>query len=952
MPRIPRFPFSKSIFAVLCAASACALGDARPSAAQTVDESGRPDSMLVYAADLEVYPERYARADQILVFGMDSDRNIGRFRLKEGIHRFCLEGGAGYFTGIVLKTDRGAAWPSTPEGKGCLRAELPAGIISVVLQHGDRARPDSGVTATVRVDPPFQALNTPLNTPLTDAKNSPIGGYWLIQDTALNARGTLGRALRYDAFDQAVSLTPISQALDQSFLFGFPPADGSYRSATLPAPETEFALAEGQQIFLVMCPHEDCFPAGTVYGSPPPKLQLRDLGNYLFELDGKIGEYDYGFHAVDNILFGVGTEGEAFQVLFRYYEDGSKVGDLRPGEVAVYEQCDFLGRAAVLVPSLGPGQVSPPFDLRSLTSSWWSLNGTLRSVRLGKGAGVYWGADPEHLGGGLIKDNACLSRSPENNLYVEPESNVFTVAHSVLPRACTQCDFSGLPLQSSTEPIDFDLWDLTGARFVGVDMKNVQFTGATLTGAKFTGSMLSHVYFNFVQAAAGSVDLSGTLLYKDGFTPTGRDAFSFSNARFCGVSLNGAGPSQTLDLTTGAFNNALVQLGGDCDTDADGFAVDLSYSTFNLDVPALAERGRDWGAVNLTGATVNSPAGTVLSSQQTPLLLGKARLAGVSMNGVVLDYAQGLTNKDLTGVSFKGSTLRHTVFKGARLYSARLQDSNLEAADLSSAYLTPKPLVMSAGAQLKGAYLFNANLTNAQLSGADFTNASFYGGLDTESDGCTVYDDGTTENCATAAGAIIDDTTFSGAYLYGVDFSNSTGQGVNFSNAYLVGSNFTNASFNDSSSEHTTFYGAFLQGADFSSTTFGAATSFLSAYFDFSANGNTLTYPLPNHTAFAGYWGSTKEPVCVAMIYSQPSQVPSLAGGSACPDGTPVAGSCGNPLDTHSHWNSNAPLGSDYTYASTATYYPAATPACTSDPQWNYGPGQTQRPEKTTGEQR
>lgn len=493
-------PLLKSLrMALALGALPCLFGGGSRGMAQTVDETGRPDSMLVYAADLEIHPERYARADQILVFGMESDRNIGRFRVSKGVHRFCLEGGADFFTQIVLLTDRGATWPVTEAGAGCVRAKLPAGIISVLLQHGDGVRPDLSVSATVRVDMPIRAT-TPA-TSLVDANNSPIGGYWLVADTKLNGRGTLGRAIEELVYPFSASyflLSPIAHTLDETFLLAFPPADGSYRSATLTPPETYLGLFDNNPYVLpTICPGGTCSQSQSVYGSSSTKLELHDLGSYLFQLGGTFKNQHYNLSSyLFYVLTGLVREGDTFQVLLRYYADGSQVGELRPGEVAVFDQCDFKGRAAVLVPLLGPGQVSPPFDLRVLSSSWWALNGTLRSIRVGKGAGAYWGTDPENVNGGVIQDTACLSRSPENNLYVEPESNVLSIAHSVLPKACIGCDFSGVPLADSAGPIDFRQWDLTGAVFVGTDMNNADFSGATLTNAKFTNSSLNYVRFS------------------------------------------------------------------------------------------------------------------------------------------------------------------------------------------------------------------------------------------------------------------------------------------------------------------------------------------------------------------------------------------------------------------------------------------------------------------------
>ena len=961
MLRTPCFSLLESILIVLCTAAACALGSARSGAAQTIDESGHPDSMLVYAADLEVHPEQYARADQILVFGMESDRNIGRFRVSKGVHRFCLEGGAGFFTQIVLLTDRGSAWPVTEAGAGCVRAKLPAGIISVLLQHGDGVRPDARATATVRVDPPFRAAASA--TPLVDAKNSPVGGYWLIQDDSVNARGSLGLAVHANFLfpnspDPSVSLRGYGNndgSIDRNFLVRFPSTDGTL-TTVLPTSQDLDSQLYWTVVYSVLPPlatvDDDAYVAKFTAG-PPPGVQIQDLGGYEFLAKTSspvYGTYNLYSNPCDGctILSRVDS-GDTFQVLFRYYPDGTTVGDLRPGEVALYDRCNFRGQAVVLVPSLGPGQVSPPLDLRLLTSSYLPLNGTLKSFRVSKGTGIYWGEDVNHLQGGTLQNNSCASQSPQGNLFVEPESNVFTVALSVLPKACTGCDFSNLPLKGTSGPINLRGWDLTGARFAGVDLNNVDFSGATLTDAKFTNSSLNYVRFSGAQGAAGSIDLSGALLYKDTFSPTGLGQFVFNNAHLCGTSLHGAGPNQRLDLTIGSLTNALVQMGGDCATDPSGNPTDLSYSIFNLDVAALAERGLNWGSVNLTGARVLSPSGTVLSSANSQLMLGNVQLTGTALNGVVLDYAQGLANKDLTGIQLDGASLQHVNFKDARLYSASLQNSNLAGVNLNGAYLTNTPgQPTSAAARLDGAYLFNANLSQATLSGATFLYASFYGQSDAAANGCPVSGDFTP--CATAAGATMDDANFGNAYLYGIDFSTSTAQGINFGGAYLAGANFLGARILTSITNPTSFDGASLEGANLSFAILPPSVSFSGSLFDFETNGNVITFVLDgHHTAFAGFWGTPGSPVCATMGYEQASVVPPTGSATVCPDGSSYDSGCG--LGGDLPWKSNADLPANYTFDFASTFYSAAaTPACNADSHWDHGPGSTLRPERAAGE--
>ena len=189
------------------------------------------------------------------------------------------------------------------------------------------------------------------------------------------------------------------------------------------------------------------------------------------------------------------------------------------------------------------------------------------------------------------------------------------------------------------------------------------------------------------------------------------------------------------------------------------------------------------------------------------------------------------------------------------------------------------------GPSLLNAHLKNVNLAAADVSAADFTNASFYSSALVGSGKCT-FSDG---NCATAAGATMNNTQFGFAYLAGVDFTGAQVQGVQFGGAVLIGANFGGAklSVDPNVGTNSGFASAFLQGAQLGNATL-EGTSLANAFLDFNAAGNDMFLHLS--ADFAGFpnWHAPGQKICAFVIYAAPTTVPTGNSTLTCPNATPA----------------------------------------------------------------
>lgn len=80
------------------------------------------------------------------------------------------------------------------------------------------------------------------------------------------------------------------------------------------------------------------------------------------------------------------VETGAFQLIFRFYPDGSSVGPLHEGEIALFENCNYEGKAVVIG--------TPLADLRKWNSDVVELDKFGASIRLGNNTALVLYADP------------------------------------------------------------------------------------------------------------------------------------------------------------------------------------------------------------------------------------------------------------------------------------------------------------------------------------------------------------------------------------------------------------------------------------------------------------------------------------------------------------------------------------------------------------------------------
>ncbi len=962
--------------ALRCAALLFPLLAARMPA-QVADSEGHAKPLLVLDRDFAADASLVADSKQTIVFAADARDSVGRFRLTKGTHRFCVSGGAGAFEHLLLEIEGEHSTERTLDGEGCALVFLHGENVTVRLRPGGkRPSPPAWATTTIRVDqsaPPASAA-----VPLVDSTNSPVGGYWAIQDTTINAQGTFGNRILTTApgSDSHLVVDP-STAYDNLSLFQLPPISGQQLQAIPDAAGDVWSLFFYNPYVVNPCGYY----CGSAYG-PPPGIQIHDNGNYQFVWDLDRGQIAGDINLQANTqqsrielmpnLQGNLT-GDTFQVVFRYYPDGTQLSGLSAGEVSLSQGCNSQGKTAVFIPLNGAGVVSPPYPLATLSSGDTTLAGTAKSINIGAGSSVYWGPNPSTIQGAVVSSTSCLANGPTGQLFVEPVTNTLAVARGLLNNSCVQCAFPGQSLNyAAGSPLaNFSNWNLTGAdfshtvltninmnsanlsgaKFLGATLTDVDLSNATLTsaGLDFTGATLTRVHFNgldvsnfnFSMATLNQIDLgtdqtrggsnlsfNGATLNNVGLAGLNAAAFPFMGATLCGISLSGTNGFNLLDLTSGNFAGAQVVLSSAC-------AANLSYTKLN---PA-ANIGLQWGGLNLTGAVVNGLQGKVLSTQSAPLNLGGAVLTGASLQGAVLDYAQGLAGQNLAGVQLNGASLRFVSLKNAQMFGAQMPNANLEGANMNGVVLTKAPDGSVGAANLAGAFLRGVNLSQAKLSGAIFSSSNFYSQVAVGSGLCTPDPNtGFTDGCATAAGATMDETAFNSAYLFGTDFTHATAQGVNFGDAFLVGANFANASLSASAGGGDSgFSGAFLQGANLSGLTLGGGVSLQNAFVDFMG-GNTISLILGGeHTTFAGYWNTPGEAVCAQMTYSGATSVPVTNAQTTCPNGFGYTAGCGVTNGSNLQWKSQIDITGQASYLNNSTFTQApasGNPICNADLKW------------------
>jgi uncharacterized protein YjbI with pentapeptide repeats len=805
---------------------------------------------------------------------------------------------------------------------------------------------------------------------------APVPGYWAIQpDPALDPQQRLGRLRATPPFanlgaqetpsDAWVQADYTSQEMDGYSLFAFPPNQNTVGSILGPPSGTflngyPYGENEMTAIFLTVGHGYACGQFCTLVNQ---RLTFTDLGNYQFNFgyyswwvnSGPFFIWSGGPGPSNAILDGTfpgDPPATKFRVMFRFFPDGTQVGNLAEGEVAIFQQPNFQGKAAVFIGD--PNGI----DLDALTSDVTTLVGTVNSIRLGSNTAVAWG---ECQGGcdhginwvGTVTNmsSGVPNSAEEHRIYVQPLDQAiqaFIASGNELPPAwsavittnCTNCNL----VNSHFSGVSFAQWNFSGAVLSGATLTNVSLGNAVLTGAHLdnatlTGVTLSantHLGNNILTGATlsnvtatgtdlSSVSFTGATLANTKFSGTTLGKETFSGAKVSCVDFSGPDAQHLVDLTALDFSTVQWLSTAGCRTN-------FSYTKLSVkQVPPTM-----WKSLNLTGAVfVDLP--TNLSSQTQPLDLSGAILAQMSLQNVVLDYAL-MNGVDLTQANLTHTSLQHTDLSSAFLYSATLTGANLDGANLYGAFLTKTPGTNLNGAVLQGAFLRNVNLASSRLSGADFSNSSFFGVVTAAGSPCTQTNEFTNE-CASAHGALMEDTDFEGAFLAGTDFSNTNIVRVRFGNATLTGASFQSATIQaNPTNRGSEFSKALIQGTDFTNAVLSKGISFADAFVDFTPGGNTFVVELSGaHTNFAGYWSTPGADVCTKVFYKQGTVTPITSSADQCPNHYSYASGCGPASvdGSNLNWKSTLSLAGVGSYASNSTYTPASDPVCTVDPKWS-----------------
>jgi uncharacterized protein YjbI with pentapeptide repeats len=874
---------------------------------------------ILHAKEFIDNPRLMAHARQTVV--LDDEPNpleepVIRYELEEGPHNFCLSGIRSDFTGIVIKEMFSDKVFKMPSYERCTRVDLPSGIYQLHFLHASKHQPGPNRSIRVQVDPE--------SPPLADSNGYPINGYWAIEmDPSIDPQHRTGRLRAQPPFQNLLNdvyvYGPVigdfsSSAMDEYSLFHILSGGATYNEpAILQAKDTYWNLVSKGIIFSVdyVIIGNGC-NFGPCTSSYAP-THVRDLGNNKFQLfysnsNGTQSPFFFtdstGFSNSELTVADPNRPPATFHVVFRFFPDGTQIGDLRQGEAALFQTCGYEGKAAVLAYGAA--------NLTAVDSPATTIDNSAKSIRLANNTAILWHTASSQVAA-IAADTACLpagSAAPSGQDFEVLSLDTLLSNSSdaaVLDKKCIDCKLRGADFTN----LDLDGWDLSGADLSGATLTNVKLGNVKLDGAVLSGTKLS------------CPDFSGT----DQNHPT--------------------------DLTEVDFSKVQWVQSSAC------------KSKFRYTLLSVAKLPPSmWKDLDLSYATFVDAEGQQLSSAAHPLDLRGVSLVGVSLEGAILDYATGLSGADLTQAFLSGASLQHVNLSNANLEGAQLNNANLDGANLSDAHLI-KPSPGGDAANLQGAYLRNVNLSGGKLDGANFTDASFYSSAAVGLGLCNPDPNtGFTNGCATASHATMDLTKFNGAYLFGVDFTSATVQGVNFGNSFLTGANFAGATLSsDTSGSNTGFSGAFLQGANLSGVTLQNGISLQNAFVDFGPAGNTISLILSGyHTTFPGYWNTPGQPVCAQMAYSNPTGVPETDENVTCPDGLRYPQGCGaaSANGANLNWKSRVDITQFASYAKNATYTRASgSPICAFDHKWipfnvsrpvpRPGPGPKHRPHHKPG---
>ena len=174
----------------------------------------------------------------------------------------------------------------------------------------------------------------------------------------------------------------------------------------------------GSSLYFTVVADADPSRAQTFFRDTAP-LQVTDLGQYRVQLgvvrpDGQTASVFLANTSASATTVTLNYDQPRpdpappapVEVLFRFFPDGTQIGELQEGEIALFQECNYRGKAAVFA-----GRIP---NLAELSSAIVTLDKSAASVKLGNNTGVILHTGAVYSGTKQIVevDTPCLDATP------------------------------------------------------------------------------------------------------------------------------------------------------------------------------------------------------------------------------------------------------------------------------------------------------------------------------------------------------------------------------------------------------------------------------------------------------------------------------------------------------------------------------------------------------------
>ena len=391
---------------------------------------------VLHERDFAQNPGLAARPHDIVVLELEAVRrgramrqNLARYRLDAGTHTFCLDAADSHVTGLVVEDAAGrpvlelhlparqrrtrARAPAQAPGT-CARTVLPSGTYQLRFTHDGRLITGASRVAFVQAGPPSPSL--------LDHQGKPVGGWWALRpDPSLDPLRREGRVVLGPRPELAAGVRPLiadfaSKQIDDASLFD---VHDPSRPLVMASGGLPLDLAKLDSSRYLTLGADDPTRTQTFFHDTTP-LVVTDLGQYRAQLgvrrtDRQVASVFLGKASPAPFMLNYDqprpdpAPPAPVDVLFRFFPDGTKIGELQEGEIALFQECNYGGKAAVFA-----GRIP---NLAELSSAVVTLATSAASVKLGNNTGVILHTGPVYTGTKQIVevDTSCLEAPIKNN---------------------------------------------------------------------------------------------------------------------------------------------------------------------------------------------------------------------------------------------------------------------------------------------------------------------------------------------------------------------------------------------------------------------------------------------------------------------------------------------------------------------------------------------------------